>query len=123
MIEIIRQFVVKQEARGQFELAYGPGSSWSKLFARSPGFRGTTVLHDAEDPRRYLTIEIWNSAAEREQALTTQRAEHDVREASFSEWTESEVELGTLRVVAEATVRPRGRAGLGKRPSSGRRGR
>jgi hypothetical protein len=36
MIEIVWEFVVKEEARGQFELAYGPGGAWSKLFARWP---------------------------------------------------------------------------------------
>jgi hypothetical protein len=31
-------------------------------------------------------------------------------DATFSEWTESEMELGTFRVLAEGTVRPRGGA-------------
>ena len=48
MVEIVWEFVVKEEARGQFELAYGPGGAWSKLFARCPGFRGTTLLRDKE---------------------------------------------------------------------------
>ncbi len=58
MVEIVWEFVVKEEARGQFELAYGPGGAWSKLFARYPGFRGTTLLRDTENPRRYLTIDF-----------------------------------------------------------------
>ena len=50
MIEIVWEYVVKEEARGQFELAYGPGGAWSKLFARCPGFRGTTLLRDTKNP-------------------------------------------------------------------------
>ena len=46
MVEIVCEFVVKEETRGQFELAYG--GAWSKLFTRCPGFRGTTVLRDKE---------------------------------------------------------------------------
>jgi hypothetical protein len=114
MVEIVWEFVVKEEDRGQFELAYGPGGAWSKLFARCPGFRGTTVLRDTKDPRRYLTIDLWETAAQREQALAEREAEYSDLEAAFGEWAESRTEVGTFSVLAEATVRPRGRAGRGK---------
>jgi len=114
MVEIVWEFVVKEEARGQFELAYGPGGAWSKLFARYPGFRGTTVLRDTKDPRRYLTIELWETGGQREQALAESKAEYSDLEAAFSEWTESNTEVGMFSVLAEATVRPRGRAGRSK---------
>ena len=110
MIEIVQEFVVKEEARGQFELAYGPGGAWSNLFDRCPGFRGTTLLRDTEDPRRYLAIELWDTAAQREQTLAERKDEYAILEASFADWAESQTEVGTFRVVAEATVRPRGRA-------------
>ncbi len=110
MIEIIWEFVVKEEARGQFELAYGPGGAWSKLFAQCPGFRGTTVLRDTKNPRRYLTIDLWDTEAQREQALAESQAEYSDLEAAFGEWTESKTEMGMFRVLAEATVHPRGRA-------------
>jgi heme-degrading monooxygenase HmoA len=114
MVEIVWAFVVKEEARGQFELAYGPGGAWSKLFARRPGFRGTTVLRDTKDPRRYLTIDLWDTEAQREQALAERKAEHSDLEAALGEWTESKTEVGIFSVLAEATVRPRGRAGRSK---------
>ena len=114
MIEIIREFVVKDKARGQFELAFGPGGAWSKLFAKSPGFRGTTLLRDNQDPRRYLTIELWNTDAQRDQSLTENQAEYSDLEKALEEWTESRMEVGTFSVRAEATVRPRGKAGRRK---------
>jgi len=113
MIEIVWEYVVKEEARGQFELAYGPGGAWSKLFAQAPGFRGTTLLRDVENPRRYMTIDIWDSLDQREQMLAEHKAEYADLDAAFAGWTESEVELGVFRVQAEATVRPRGRSGRG----------
>jgi hypothetical protein len=115
MIEIVWEFVVKEEARGQFELAYGPGGAWSKLFARYPGFRGTTLLRDTKIPRRYLTIDLWETGAQREQALSERKAEYSDLEAAFGEWTESRTELGIFSVLAEATVRPRSRAGRRRR--------
>jgi heme-degrading monooxygenase HmoA len=114
MVEIVWEFVVKEEARGQFELAYGPGGAWSKLFARCLGFRGTTVLRDTKNPRRYLMIDLWETEAQREQALAERKAEYSDLEAAFDKWTESKTEVGTFSVRAEATVRPRGRAGSSK---------
>jgi heme-degrading monooxygenase HmoA len=123
MIEIVCEFVVKEEARGQFELAYGPGGAWSKLFARCPGFRGTTVLRDTENPRRYLTIDLWDTLAQREQMLAERKAEYSNLEAAFAEWTGSRTEVGIFRVLAEATVHPRGRARRSKAGEARRRSR
>jgi hypothetical protein len=39
LVEIIWEFVAKDEARGQFELAYSPGSAWGLPFAGHPGSR------------------------------------------------------------------------------------
>jgi len=121
MIEIVWEFVVKEEAQGQFELAYGPGGAWSKLFARCPGFRGTTLLRDTKNPRRYLSIDLWDTEAEREQMLAERKAEYSDLEAAFDEWTESRTEVGIFTVLAEATVRPRVRARHTKAGEASRR--
>jgi hypothetical protein len=110
VIEIVCEVIVKEENRGQFELAYGPGGAWSKLFAQCPGFRGTTLLRDTKNPRRYLTIDLWDTEAQWLQALLERRDDYSGLEAAFSAWTDSRSELGLFRVQAEATVRPRGRA-------------
>lgn len=123
MVEIVWEFVVKEEARGRFELAYGPGGAWSELFARCPGFRGTTLLRDTKDPRRYLAIDLWDTEAHREQVLAERQAEYSDLEAALAGWTECRTEVGTFGVLAEATVRPRGRARRGEAGEAGRRGR
>lgn len=110
MVEIVWEFVVKEEARGQFELAYGPGGAWSKLFARCQGFRGTTLLRDTRNLRRYLTIDLWDSAAQREESLAERKAEFFRLDTALADWTESRIEVGVFQARAEATVRPGGRA-------------
>ena len=110
MIEIVWEFIVKEEARGQFELIFGPGGAWSKLFAQCPSFRGTTLLRDTKNPRRYLAIDLWETEAQREQMLAERVAEYAVLEAAFADWAESKTEVGVFSVRAEATVRPLGRA-------------
>ena len=114
MIEIVWEFVVKEGFQGQFELAYGPGGAWSKLFAQSPGFRGTTLLRDTQNSLRYLAIDIWDSATQREQALVEIETDYSAVDAGFRDWTESRTQLGVFRVQAEATVRPLGKASRSK---------
>jgi heme-degrading monooxygenase HmoA len=109
MIQIVWQYVVKEEARAKFELAYGPGGAWSDLFSTSPGFRGAALLRDTSDPRKYLTIDSWDTEADRQAMLAKRQDEYAALDTAFKEWTESEVEVGTYRLLAEATVRPQGR--------------
>jgi hypothetical protein len=106
MIEFLSEYVVNEEARGQFELAFGPGGAWSKVLARCQGFRGTTLLRDVDDPRRYVTVELWDAIALRDNALVENKTAFDELMTAFSTWTDSRTELGTFRVQAEATVRP-----------------
>ena len=123
MIEIIWEFVVREEARVQFELAYGPGGAWSNLVARSPGFRGATLLRDTKNARRYLRIGLWDSAARQEQIPAEHTAEDSSPDMILEDLIESKTEVGTFRVMAEATVQPRGRAGRTKAGGARRRSR
>jgi len=120
MIQIIQEFVVKEEARSQFELLFGPGGAWGALFSRCPGFRGTALLRDTKDRRRYLAVDFWEAESQRERALADHEAEYAKLDAAFAEWVESRIEVGSFRVLAEATVRPHDRAG---RTEGGRAGR
>ena len=123
MVEIVWESIVRAEAQGQFELTYGPGGAWSKLFARCPGFRGTTLLRDTKNPRRYVTIDFWETAAQWEQALAECSSEYSNLDATFGEYTESRREVGIFSAMAEATVHPRGRAGKIKAGEARRRNR
>ena len=118
MIEVVWEAVVRQEVQGQFELVYGPGGAWSRLFDQVAGFRGTTMLHDMHNPRRYLIFELWDTASQREQALRDGADAYVSLEADLAAWTESRTELGVFRLRAEATVRPRGKSPRRDRRSS-----
>ena len=109
MIEIVHAYVVKTDGRGRFELSYGPGGAWSKLFASCQGFLGITVLRDNVDPQRYLTIEVWNSEAQRKQALAERQTAYAELKSTLGEWIESMQEIGVYSVLAEAGVRRRAR--------------
>lgn len=114
MIESTWLFVVKEEARYKFELVFGPGGAWSKLFARFSGFRGATLLRDIQNPCRYLVMNLWDSEEQRLQALKELGAEYTNLELSLTEWCEERTELGVFRALAEATVYPRPKMALNK---------
>ncbi|WP_119065792.1 hypothetical protein [Aggregatilinea lenta] len=108
MIEVVWEILVKQKGQGKLELVYGPGGAWSKLIGKSPGFRGTTVLHDTHNGQRYLIIDLWDTELQQEQALSEHAEGYARLNTDLENWTESRLELGVFRVRAEATVRPHG---------------
>ncbi|MBE2266612.1 MAG: hypothetical protein IAE80_00170 [Anaerolinea sp.] len=118
MIQIVWEFIVKPEAQGKFELVFGPGGAWGKVFDKAQGFRGTTMLNDTVNLRRYLIFDIWDSDILRQQALKAYADEYATLSADLAAWTESRVEVGVFRMRAEATVRPRGKSG-GRKTSQG----
>jgi heme-degrading monooxygenase HmoA len=116
MIQIVWQYEVKEESRGKFELAYGPGGAWSNLFAKAPGYRGTALLRDTEDVRRYLTIDAWDTEEDHRVFVSEHREAYAAIDASFSDLVVSEARVGVFKLLAEATVRPAPKSG--KRPTS-----
>jgi heme-degrading monooxygenase HmoA len=46
----------------EFERAYGPNGEWAEFFKRGEGYIGTELLHDVDEPERYLVIDRWQSA-------------------------------------------------------------
>ncbi len=94
MIQVAWEFVVKPQAIERFEQAYGPAGDWAALFARYPGFRGTTLLRDVATPGRYVTIDRWDSRRQRDDMLTRGQDEYTRLDASFADCLESEAEVG-----------------------------
>jgi heme-degrading monooxygenase HmoA len=106
MIQILREFNVKEANLGEFILAFGPGGSWSQLFSKARGFRGISLLQDEEQPGRLLSFEFWDSAEQRQQALASNPDQLAELETSLAEWTVSIAELGVFKGLSQATVRP-----------------
>lgn len=118
MIEIVWEIIVQEENRSQFELVYGPGGAWGKLFGKSPGYRGTTVLNDIHNPQRYLIMDIWDTEAQQEQAMGECADEYARLNDDFEKWAESRIEMGVFRLRGEATVRPAPKSSRKNRRSS-----
>ena len=60
MIALVFSYEVRDAE--EFERAYGPEGDWAQFFRQGPGYIGTELLHDVEEPERYLVIDRWESA-------------------------------------------------------------
>lgn len=101
MIQVVWAFVVRADATGPFERAYGPGGDWARLFARHQGYRGTALLRDVSRPNRYLTVDSWDTVEHRTAMLAREKDEYARIDRACEALTESERELGTFVVVEE----------------------
>jgi heme-degrading monooxygenase HmoA len=59
-----------------FEHAYGPEGEWAQFFRRGTGYVGTELLHDLEEPDRYLVIDRWESIETYNTFLAENQAEY-----------------------------------------------
>lgn len=99
MVEFVWEFIARPETINEFERYYSGTGFWAALFGKSPGFRGTTLLRDAEESRRYLTIDVWDSS-ELYQAMRRNFArEFEELDRTCEAFTESERRIGAFEVV------------------------
>ncbi len=92
------EFIVKADRLDEFEREYGPEGAWVALFRQARGYVESVLLRDAVNPRRFLTIDRWQSAQayrafrsafSRPYAELDRRCEHlTVTETSLGEFDE-----------------------------------
>jgi heme-degrading monooxygenase HmoA len=93
--------VFRYETRDQeaFEAAYGPEGEWARFYRQAPGFIGTELLHDVEEPERYLVIDRWESADAYNAFLAEQGAEYMRRSDESRFHYVQELRFGTFENV------------------------
>jgi len=55
------EYSVAPEHVDAFLAHYGPDGSWVRLFRKSDGYLGTSLLRDRDDGSRFVTIDRWAS--------------------------------------------------------------
>ena len=94
MYLIVWEYRVKADCTAEFEEIYGHNGAWVELFQKESGYAGTELLHDEQDPQRYLTIDRWDSEQAYERFHGQRRDEYETLDARCRELTESESLLG-----------------------------
>jgi heme-degrading monooxygenase HmoA len=95
---VVWSFDVADEQRAAFERAYGPDGAWARLFIRSPGYLGTELLHDAEHPDRWLTVDRWVSLEAYAAFHETWKADYEALDDACAALTRREDRVGAFEV-------------------------
>jgi heme-degrading monooxygenase HmoA len=93
---VVWEFWVRPGAEAAFEKAYGAEGAWVRLFSGDPAYRGTELMRDAKECRRFLTLDSWASAEAYESFKNGHLAEYAEIDRQCESLTEREVEIGRL---------------------------
>jgi len=97
LIALVFRYDVRDGAA--FERVYGPEGEWSQFFRQGLGYIGTELLHDLEEPERYLVIDRWETADSYSEFLEANRAEYIRRSDESRLYYVQELRFGTFENV------------------------
>lgn len=96
MFVYIWQYRVRPDSVERFRQLYAPGGKWTRLFAGSEGYVGTTLLRDASDEHVFATIDRWETRAHHAAFLDEHGAEFRALDSVCEELTEWERRVGSF---------------------------
>jgi heme-degrading monooxygenase HmoA len=91
---IVWEYRVKAACTAEFEKIYGNNGDWVELFQRESGYAGTELLHNEQDPQRYITIDRWTSQEAYDRFHVQHQDEYESLDIKCQGLTESEFLLG-----------------------------
>lgn len=98
MIQLVWEFVAREDKIAEFEHHYSTGGTWERLFRRSAGFLGTALLRDTKERNRYLTVDSWDSLDAHRAMRERFASEHEELDRLCEEFTERDTNLGAFEV-------------------------
>ncbi len=103
MIQFVWEFIAREDKVAEFERHYDASGAWAQLFRKNAGFQGTQLLRDAENSRRYLTVDRWESEAAYRAMRERFAKEHEALDRACEEFTELERRIGAFEEGATGT--------------------
>lgn len=97
MIALVFSYEVRTAA--EFEQVYGSGGDWAQFFKQGPGYIGTELLRDVENPGRYFVIDRWESADAYNAFASEHREEYMRRVDDTRLYYDVELRFGTFETV------------------------
>jgi len=94
MVHFVWEFIARTGSEGEFERLYSGNGAWAKLFAKAPGFLGTSLLRDTTNALRFLTIDRWESVDAQSAMRERFADEYDEMDRACERLTESERRIG-----------------------------
>jgi heme-degrading monooxygenase HmoA len=96
MVGFVWEFIVRVNQIEEFERHYASSGKWAELFRNGPGYLGTHLLRDTDNPRRYLTIDRWESSGAQRSWRERFAKQYEELDRSCEALTESERRIGIL---------------------------
>lgn len=93
----IWEYEVKDEFRADFIEAYGSNGLWVSLFRKCKGYIKTELKQDADYPKRFLTIDYWQSQSAFSSMKQTIGDEYSSLDKQCESYTLSENHIGFFR--------------------------
>jgi heme-degrading monooxygenase HmoA len=90
----IWEYEVKNEFRAEFIEAYSSNGLWVSLFEQCKGYIKTELKQDVEHPKRFLTIDHWQSQSAFSAMKQTISDEYDKLNLQCEVYTLSENHMG-----------------------------
>ncbi len=99
MVKIVWEFLVRPGREEEFELFYNGEGLWAILFRKSPDYFGTKLMRDMNTPRRYLTVDKWETAESFPVFKKTVEFEYTAIDRKCEELTENERLVGVFEEI------------------------
>jgi heme-degrading monooxygenase HmoA len=96
LIRVVWEFRVRKGREHDFESRYSSYGDWARLFAKSDGYGGTTLMRDPAEARRYLVVDLWQDAAAFAAFKQAHAEEYAALDKDCESLTETEVHIGTF---------------------------
>lgn len=94
MFTYIWEYIINEDRREEFLRYYQPEGVWAIFFKKGEGYIRTELLEDAENSRRFLTIDYWKSRADRDAFRKKHAQEFEMIDKTCESFTRSERFLG-----------------------------
>lgn len=95
----IWEYIVKPEFTEEFENTYRYDGAWVNLFKKTPGYLGTELLRDADNPNRFVTVDMWESQESRADFMKKFADQYKELDLICEDFTVSENMLGEFNSV------------------------
>jgi quinol monooxygenase YgiN len=100
-IEVLWEYIVRDEYLDQFIEMYSPNGSWSKLFSKHPGFIRTELIQDSSNPNRFVTIDHWVSLSTYANMKHRSRNEYKSIDEHCEVFTVDETYIGIFEILSD----------------------
>jgi heme-degrading monooxygenase HmoA len=90
----IWEYIVKTDHMTEFIRFYEPEGAWIQLFRKAEGYLRTDLHKDRSNPRRFLTVDYWNTKKDRDNFRNQFSEEYIALDECSENYTKREEFLG-----------------------------